>query len=177
MSEAPAPSARRSLRTVYLRVALALVVSIGCAGAAAWVMLRRMTAGRSTVTVDILAQDPKAVDPTDLLRQAAREVRQRGGNCELTFAYLGEVRAGSLDITRATSHVAWSCRTLGRDVLDENWTVRISSGRFVFSRAQGSRRHSPPWTEPTCPFARAWKAAVASGLPADATVRLSYHDQ
>jgi hypothetical protein len=176
MSEASVATApRRSLRAVYLRVALALTVSIGCAGAAAWVMLRSATARRSTATVDVRAPDLRAVDPTDLVRQAALAVRQRGEDCELTFAYVGEVRAGSLDATRATSHLSWSCRA-AQDKADESWTVRFLSGRLVLSKAQGSRRHSPPWTEPICPFTRAWQAAVASGLPFNTTVRLSYRD-
>jgi hypothetical protein len=130
--------------------------------------------------IPIAAGDLRAVDPADLIHQAAAEVRKRDQNCELIYAYIGEVKGGVLDATGHTSLLQWGCLTVdptkppGQDVLDHQWDVRVANGELALSRSNHASRHKPPWVEPGCRFADAWAAALASGLPANATTSVYY---
>lgn len=142
------------------------------------------TAGARSVTggagIPIAAGDLRAVDPADLIHQAAAEVRKRDQNCELIYAYIGEVANGVLDATGYTSLLQWGCRSVdpakppGQDVQDHQWDVRVSSGQLVLSQSNHAMRNTPPWVEPGCRFADAWAAALASGLPANAVTSVYY---
>lgn len=185
---APVPTPRsHAFNWVYVWAALVLCVGVGGS-----LMARFSNALRSTATqqaqaaatqgnVPIQASDLKAVDPTALLQQAAAAVRQRASNCELTYAYFGEQLAGGvLDTTGYSSLFEWGCRSVdkskppGQDVADDEWSVRISSGTFQIQKTGVARHNNPPWVEPSCPFSQAWSAVVASGVPANALVRVYY---
>jgi hypothetical protein len=139
-----------------------------------------VTASDDDEDIRIAAADPSAVDPADLIHQAGAEVRKRDRNCELIYAYIGEVEGGVLDATGHTSLLQWGCRTVdpskppGQDVQDNQWDVRVVNGKLRLSRSNHASRNKPPWVEPGCRFADAWAAALASGLPANATTSVYY---
>ncbi len=130
--------------------------------------------------VAIHAADLKAVDPAALIQQAGAEVRKRASNCELTYAYIGVLSGGVLDASGHTSLLRWGCLTIdkskppGQDVADDEWDVRVANGKLDLKKSTSGSHNKPPWSEPTCPFSRAWAAAVESGLPASAVVSVYY---
>ncbi len=131
--------------------------------------------------VPIQASDLAAVDPAALIQQASVEVRKRASNCELTYGYIGEqLHGGVFDATGNGALLEWGCRSVdkskppGQDVADDEWDVRVSKGMLELRRSGVASHNKPPWVEPSCPFSRAWAAAVASGVPDNAAVRVYY---
>jgi hypothetical protein len=132
----------------------------------------------------LVAADLHTLDPASVIQQAAAAVKQRGSACELTYASFGVLRGGVIDASANNSVLLrWTCRRAGQtpavaeaDVVDDQWNTRLDRGYLTFEREDHGLRNSSPWREPSCPFSRAWAAAVASGVPADALANVFYEE-
>jgi hypothetical protein len=139
-----------------------------------------LPAGKESVKIS--APDPKALDPTSLIQQAGAAVRQRGSNCELTYAYIGTLSGGALDATGSDSLLNFTCRSVdpnkppGQDISDDEWSVRVFHGYLTLDKSGFGSHEDPPWREPTCPFSQAWATAVATGVPANSLVSVYFRD-
>jgi hypothetical protein len=172
-------------RVMFVWLAIMASTALFGAGASFWQTQTaaggtRLLGGQERVTIS--APNPKTLDPTSLVQQAAAAVRQRGSNCELTYAYVGTLSGGTLDATGSDSLLNFTCRTVdatkpaGQDVSDDQWDVRVYHGDLTLKKSGYGSHENPPWREPTCPFSQAWAAAVASGVPANASVSVYFRE-
>lgn len=186
---APRPHVKTNYAATFIPAAVTALVVLITSGIAFWQSRSAVPAvaggaapfvPRGDEAVPISAANLKAVDPTSLIQQAAAAVRQRDAQCELTYAYIGEFAGAGFDTSGNGSLLRFTCHSVdkskppGQDVSDNEWQVRVSNGYFVLDKSTYGSRNTPPWQEPTCPFAQAWAAAVAGGLPPNAVADVHY---
>jgi hypothetical protein len=134
--------------------------------------------------IAILAQDLRAVDPADLIRQAAREARRRQPSATQSYGFFYHLSHGVLDSTGTTPNILLTftyratdpTKPPGQDIQAAGFDVRVHDGKFYVSDTIQSNRPDPVWPEPACSFAGVWRAAVQSGVPENAVVDVYYQE-
>ena len=144
----------------------------------------------STVTaisdsgIAIKAQNLHAVDPADLIRQAASEARRRQPSATQAYGFFYHLQQGAFDSTGSLANILLTftyratdpSKPPGQDVHEAGFDVTVRDGKFYLRDTIKSGRPEPVWPEPLCPFADAWRAAVQSGVPENAVVDVYYRE-
>jgi hypothetical protein len=136
--------------------------------------------------------DRTKVEPLSLFEPARRLARSFDPRAELApgfpFVVYFPVRRGAVDVTASDVmhfmhfNYAWSyldaSKPPGEDLVRGAVSVRYVEGALVARKtsSMGDEPSNEVLPDPTCPAARAWQAAVASGVPETAVAKLLYYD-
>jgi hypothetical protein len=133
--------------------------------------------------------DLTKVEPLSLFEPARRLARSFDPRAELApgfpFTTYFAVRRGAVDLSGEGFMLfdyAWThtdaSKPPGEDLVQGAVSVRYQEGALVAHRtsSMGDELSHGVLPDPTCPVAKAWQAAVASGVPETAVAKLLYYD-
>lgn len=124
--------------------------------------------------------NPARTDPTDLLPSVRKRVTEGSPDFRLVEIAISRARNGLVDFTRAEPSITYRYLYEQNDPLVDKKQLKRERVDFTLKSSQPSiARDKPaatdePVQDPLCVWSAAWRAAVASGFPADAEVDAHY---